>query len=170
MKKLVFILLMSGLGAGLQAQNKNLEKLFDRYSDRDSATSVVINKNMFQLFANNGEEGDNFMKTVKNLDFIKILSVKGPVESKAFYQDLTAAVPEKDYKELMTMKENDMQVRFVTLEKDGMIRELVMISRQPDETSFIWMSGIIDMKTVSKIAESMNIQGMENLDKTKKKE
>ena len=51
-----------------------------------------------------------------------------------------------------------------------MIKELIMVSYGKEESSLIWMTGIIDMKTVAKIAGSMNVSGMENLEKAGKKE
>lgn len=169
-KYLIFIMLFS-VNAGLFAQNKTIEQLFQKYSDRDGFTSVVITKNMFQLFANvDNPNNDDFLRTVKNLDFIKILSIKGENDGKAFYQEIQAAIPEKDYKELMTIKESGNLVKFLTLEKDGVIKELIMISGGKEESTMIWISGIIDMKTVAKIAQGMQINGMENLEKVEKKE
>jgi hypothetical protein len=43
-----------------------------------------------------------------------------------------------------------------------------MISRGKEESTMIWMAGIIDMKTVSKIAQGMHVDGMENLEKVEK--
>jgi hypothetical protein len=45
-----------------------------------------------------------------------------------------------------------------------------MVTGGASESSLIWISGIIDMKTIAKIAQSVNIEGMENLDKAGKKE
>ena len=52
MKKYIILLLLIGVTGSLPAQNKAIEQLFQKYSDRDGFTSVVITKNMFQLFAN----------------------------------------------------------------------------------------------------------------------
>ena len=169
MKKYILIFTLFCVASGLSAQNKIIEQIFQKYSDRDGFTSVVITKNMFQLFANvDNPNNDDFLKTVKNLEFIKILSVKGEADGKTFYQELQSAIPEKDYKELMTIKETDSQVRFLTMEKDGVIKELIMISKGKEESTLIWMAGIIDMKTVAKIAEGMHVDGMENLEKVHK--
>lgn len=171
MKKYFILLAMSLLASGAFAQNKVIEQLFKKYSDKEGFSSVVITKNMFQLFANvENPTNDDFLKTVKNLDFIKILSINGEAEGKAFYKEIQQAIPAADYKELMTIKEPDNQVRFLTLEKDGTIRELIMVSNGKEESTLIWMTGIIDMKTVGKIATSMHMDGMENLEKADKKE
>jgi len=171
MKKYLILVLMFCFSASVVAQNKDIGQLFQKYSDRDGITSVVITKNMFKLFANVDNPGnDDFLRTVKSLEFIKILTVKGESEGKAFYQEIQSAIPEKDYKELMTIKETGSQVKFLTLENDGVIKELIMISSGKEESTMIWLAGIIDMKTVSKIAEGMHIEGMEKLEKVEKKE
>lgn len=171
MRKYIILLLLSGMTAGLSAQNKAIEQLFEKYSDKEGFSSVVINKNMFQLFANvDNPNNDDFLRTVKNLDFIKILSIKGENDGALFYKDILSAIPEKDYKELMTIKETGKQVKFMTLEKDGVIKELIMISGGKEESTLIWLAGIIDMKTVGKIAQGMHVEGMENLEKVEKKE
>jgi hypothetical protein len=171
MKKYFVFLVLFSMASGLFAQNKAIEQLFQKYSDRDGFTSVVITKNMFQLFANvDNPTDDEFLKTVKGLDFIKILSIKGETEGKTFYQELLTAIPEKEYKELMTIKETGSLVRFLTLEKDGVIRELIMVSNSKEESNMIWMAGIIDMKTVGKIAQGLHVEGMEDLEKAGKKE
>jgi hypothetical protein len=168
MKKYLAIILFFCCSLNLLAQNKAVEQLFQKYSDKDGYTSVVITKNMFQLFANvDNPNNDDFLKTVKNLEFIKILSIKGENDGKAFYQEILAAIPVKDYKELMTIKESGSQVKFLTLEKDGVIKELIMISGGKEESTMIWLAGIIDMKTVSKIAGGMKIDGLENLNNVK---
>jgi len=170
MKRYIVFLLLLCAAAGLSAQNKAIEQLFQKYSDKDGFTSVVITKNMFQLFANiDNPNNDDFLRTVKNLDFIKILSIKGENDGAAFYREILSAIPEKDYKELMTIKETGSQVKFLTLEKDGVIRELLMISGGKEESTLIWLTGIIDMKTVGKIAQGMHVEGMENLEKVEKK-
>jgi hypothetical protein len=170
MKKCILFILILVSPLITSAQNKAVEQLFQKYSGKEGYTSVVITKNMFQLFANvENSENDDFLRTVKNLDFIKILSAKSPIDGKAFYKEVLSLIPEKEYKELMVIQEADEVVKFLTLEKDGVIKELLMVSGGKDETAVIWMSGIIDMKTVAKIAQNMKIEGMDNLGKADKK-
>ena len=161
------VMVLVSLGAG--AQNKAIEQIFQNYSGKDGFTSVVITKNMFQLFANVEDAGDDFINTVKNLDFIKILSCKTEMDGKAFYKEILSAIPDKDYKELMVIQESDQNVKFLTREKEGVINELIMVAGGKEESALIWISGIIDMKTIGKLAAGMHIEGIEKLDKTEKK-
>lgn len=170
MKKYLILLMLLPLTMGVSAQTKAVDQLFQKYADKDGFTSVVISKNMFQLFANvDNPNNDDFLKTVKNLDFIKILSTDSEDEGKTFYKEMQSVILARDYKELMSIKETDKQVKFLTLEKDGQVREMIMLA-VGKESTMIWLAGIIDMKTVSKIAQGMQIDGMENLEKVQKKE
>jgi hypothetical protein len=169
MKKYILSILIVLAPLAASAQNKVVEQLFQKYSGKEGYTSVVITKNMFQLFANvENPDNDEFLKTIKNLEFIKILSAKTGADGKVFYNEVLSLIPVKDYKELMVIQEADEVVKFLTLEKDGVIRELLMISSGKEESTVIWMAGIIDMKTVSKIAQNMKIEGMDDLEKVKK--
>jgi len=170
MKKYFISILIILAPLAASAQNKAVEQLFQKYSGKEGFTSVVITRNMFQLFANiEDSENDEFLKTVKNLEFIKILSAKTGADGKAFYNEILSLIPEKDFKELMVIQDADEQVKFLTAEKDGVIKDLLMVSGGKEESVVIWMAGIIDMKTVAKIAQSMNIEGMDDLEKADKK-
>lgn len=170
MKKYFILLLMILAPLAASAQHKAVEQLFQKYSGKEGFTSVVITKNMFQLFANvENAENDEFLKAVKNLEFIKILSANTGADGKTFYQEILKLIPEKDFKELMVIQDADEQVKFLTAEKDGVIKDLLMVSGGKEESIVIWMAGIIDMKTVAKIAQGMNIEGMDNLEKADKK-
>jgi hypothetical protein len=169
MKKTFTFCLLVLLNLGAIAQDKAVEQIFQKYSGRDGFTTVVITKNMFQLFADVEDAGDDFLKTVKNLDFIKILSCEAGINGKEFYREILASIPEKDYKELMVIQESGQDIKFLTREKEGVINELIMVAGGKEESALIWITGIIDMKTIGKIAGGMHIEGIENLDKTDQK-
>ncbi len=67
----------------------------------------------------------------------------------------------------MTVKELDSDARFM-LRKDGAdIIELLLISREKSQTTLISFFGIIDLRSISKISKSVQIKGLENLEKLK---
>ncbi|MFP4470553.1 MAG: DUF4252 domain-containing protein, partial [Bacteroidales bacterium] len=78
------------------------------------------------------------------------------------------AVKLKDYTELMTVKENNELVRFM-IRKDGEnINELLLLLNQGDEAGFISITGNIDLKSIAKLSKSMNINGLEQLQRLDK--
>lgn len=152
----------------MQAQSP-ADALFDKYSGRDGFTSVYITQHMFGLFADieTEEDEDGFIELVKNLKCIKIVSVddESPELSKDvnFYKEIMNDFPSGKYEELMVVKKKDQDVRFYILKEGKKISELLMIVGGMDDNALISIQGDIDLKTISKLSKSMNIEGMENL-------
>ncbi len=167
MKKFVFTVVVIMATLSLSAQNKMVDKLFEKYGDREGYTTVVITKHMFNLFSNvETKADDQYMDMIKNLNNIRILS--GPdsgAEGVNFYKEIIAAIPEKEYEELMSIHESGQDIKFLVKQDKDIISELLMIVGGNDDNVLISITGKIDLKTVSKLSKSMGIQGMENLDK-----
>jgi hypothetical protein len=170
MRILAFILALLGLCAAANAQTV-ADKIFDKYSGTDGFTTVYITKYMFDLFRDTelgSEEDGDMAKVLSNLTGIKILASDNdsatPV-SVNLYQEVMKQLPVSQYKELMVVKEKDQDVKFLVREDKGKVVELLMLVGGKDESALICIQGIIDMKSIGKLARGMNIEGMENLDK-----
>jgi hypothetical protein len=73
------------------------------------------------------------------------------------------------HQEIMVVKEKDQDVKFYVKEEKNKVAELLLVVGGKDENVLISIQGDIDMKNISKLAKSMNIEGMENLEKMKNK-
>jgi hypothetical protein len=71
----------------------------------------------------------------------------------------------KNFTELMTVKESGETVKFMIRKEGKIIKELLLLINQQDEAGFISITGNIDLKSIAKLSKSMNIKGMENLEK-----
>jgi hypothetical protein len=58
-------------------------------------------------------------------------------------------------------------MKFFTKESGGKISELVMVMGGNEEFMVLTLFGEIDLKDISKIGKSVNIEGLENLEKVK---
>ena len=167
MKRAVTILFFALISITLIAQNKVVDKLFEKYADKEGYTSVVITKYMFGLFSNiETEDDDEYMNMIKNLKSIRILS--GPEQDASgvnFYDEVIGKLPEGEYNELMVIHDSEQDIKFLVKEEKDVVTELLMVVGGSNDNILISITGRIDMKTVSKLSESMGIQGMENLDK-----
>ena len=167
MKKFVFTIVVLLGTLSLSAQSKVVDKLFEKYSERDGFTTVVITKHMFNLFSNvETEADDEYMNMIKNLKNIRILT--GPENSEEgvnFYDEIMKELPKKEYEELMVIHDSDKDIKFLVKEENNMVSELLMVIGSKTDNVLISITGNIDMKSISKLSKSMGIQGMENLDK-----
>ena len=179
MKKLVFSFTLFSLlciAATTDAQTP-LDKVYEKYAGVDGFTAVNISKDMFQLFMSMGNDKSDadtreMQKIVSQLNGLKVLNCNAdstkPGKALAFYNEVAALYPASIYKELMTVNDGGENIRFLTKQDaGGKISEMVMLMKGKHESVVISLTGAIDLSTVSKLSKTMNIHGMENLQKVK---
>jgi len=162
----------------LQAFSQNTtDALFDKYGAEDGFTTVHITKELFSLFSEiaedaEGEDIEDLKEVVDGLEYIRILMYENSGDNKyasentleEFKNDLKD-VQLKNFAELMTVREQDEIVKFM-IRKDGkIIEELLLLIFQDDEAGFISITGNINLKSISKLAKTMDINGLEQLQK-----
>ena len=170
MKKVILNLFAFIFPVMLIAQNTPVDELFDKYSGKEGFTSVYITSYMFSMFTDIETNDPEFDELMKNLKGIKILATDESYNGNAnFYKEIIDKIPMSKYKELMVIKEKDQDVKFLINEKDGKIIELLLIAGGKDENVLISIKGNIDLKNISKLSKSMNINGLEHLEEIDKK-
>jgi len=169
MKKIIILLFLS-LPLMLSGQSA-ADELFDKYSGKEGFTSVYITKLMFAMFADMEHEDPEFEKLVNDLKSIKILATDESNDQLNinFYKEIMSSLPEKEYQELMIIKEKDQDIKFLVREVDGQIRELLLIAGGKDSNALISIQGLINLKTISKLSKSMKVDGLEHLNEIDKK-
>lgn len=181
MKKLKLTILFATflvLSSFTNAQSP-FDKFYEKYSTQEGYTSVNISKELFQMFASMGNDKNDtsareMKKVMDQLNGLKVLSCKPdsmkPGKAAIFFNEATAIFNVPAYKELMTVNDDGQNFRFLTKQDGkGKVTELVMMAKGKDEMVVLDMTGSIDMASISKISKSMNIHGMENLQKMKER-
>jgi len=174
MKRIVILLTISLIPLIIRAQTGPIDKLFDKYAGKDGYTTVYITKYMFNMFKNTDEsadeDADELNKVLGKLNSIKILAVDDPTfvpKGTNFYDEIMKELPREKYNELMVVKEKDSDVVFLAREEKGTIVELLLIAggSSVSDNVLISIQGEIDLENISKLSKSLNIQGMESLEK-----
>ena len=89
---------------------------------------------------------------VKSMNHLRILTMDGDSGSRInFYKELMTELPVQEYKELMTVKEKDQDVKFLVKESGGKITELLMIVGGSDN-ALISITGNIDPKDLAQVS------------------
>lgn len=169
MKTIASIFIFIALPFAVNAQSI-IDKLYDKYSGAEGYTAVYISKYMFQMFQDaqlETEMQDEMQQALSNLECIKILARDDDPKTSApvnLYNETMKLIPSSAYKEIMVVKEGSQNVNMYVKEDKNQVAELLLIVGGADEDVLISIQGIIDMKNISKLAGSMNIQGLENLE------
>ena len=176
MKKLLFIICFIGISAVSLAQNKSIDRVFDKYAGMEGFTTVYISKYMFSMFADLEGVEDKDMKDVQDvfgkLTGIKILAVDDPAalgEGVNFYDEIMKDLPLDRYEELMVVKDSESDVIFLAREEKGVIIELLLIvGGEGDSNVLIAITGEIDLSTIAKLGGAMDIDGLDELENLEK--
>ncbi len=174
MKKITFALiaLLFAISLNLNAQSA-VDKIFDKYNGQAGFTAVTMNKYMFEMISrmDTTADGKEFRDAVSKLESIRILAMDS-VNSHGInlYDVVMKALPKNEYKELMTVKEENTDVKFMIREKGDVITELLLIAGgSDDDNALVVIKGQIDLASIGSVAKSMNIKGLEQLENLKEK-
>lgn len=136
----------------------------NQQKDPDIFTQVNINAKMFQLIADMTDE--ETVGIIANLTAMKIITAE---KENGQYFNQAKHILEKNpvYENLMSIKEEQEDVWMYIREDKGYISELVILVSDEGEFVLINFIGKINLKEISHLAKSVNIDGMEYLDKVK---
>lgn len=166
MKKLAILtVLILGVSTA-NAQEDAITKFFSKYQNDESFTQVNITGRMFSLFTNfeaEDQEDQDVIDAVSKVKGLKILAKEDISNGQALYEEAFRMIDSKEYEELMTIREKDNDMKFLIKEKDGIITELLMVMGSDDSFLLLSLVGDIDLKQISKLSKSMDIDGFENL-------
>jgi len=174
MKKLAIITLLIISNFAANAQDDAISLFFSKYSNDESFTQVNVTARMFGLFANldtDDAEDQEVIESISKIKGLKILAKEDLDNGKALYKEAFTLINSKEYEELMTVKDQDNDMKFLIKEKGGIITELLMIVGGDNEFLLLSLIGDIDLKQISKLSKSMDIEGfdkLENIDKNNK--
>lgn len=173
MKKVMLgVVMMVLLSVAAQAQNDVIAKFFNKYDGDESFSKVSISGKMFSMMANidgNTEDEKAMISAISKIKGLKILKKDDARNSRELYKEALSMVPAGQFEELMTVRDKDKDMKFFTKESGGKISELVMVLGGNEEFLVMSLFGEIDLKEMGRIGKSVNIDGLQNLDKMKDK-
>jgi hypothetical protein len=126
---------------------------------------------MFSLFANKDPENKDADNVINKLKSIKILSVEDSLLNKNlnFYSELSKKLDLSVYEELMVIKEGPDITKFLIKQNGNIISELLVVKGGPGGNSLISIKGELNLKNISDMSKSLDMQELKSLDKIQKK-
>ena len=171
MKKILLVFSALCITLAMNAQSGPVEDMFNKYSEKPGFTVVSISSKMFSMFANKDNENKNADDIIGRLKSIKILSVEDSLLNKNlnFYNELSKKIDLSVYEELMVVKEGPDITKFLIKQTGSIISELLVITGGPAGNSLISIKGDLNLKNISDLSKSLDMQELKSLDKIDKK-
>ncbi len=181
MKKYILIAIMAMLPLGLMAQS-----IFDKYEDLDEVSSVVVNKNMFNLLVKmdvdtDDPEAQEFMDIAKSLSGLKVFITEDNGVSADMKSTVDKYLKSSDLEELMRVKDKDTNMKFYIRhgKDEDHVSELLMfvtglkdtdvkVDDREIETVLLTLTGDIDLTKIGALTKKMNLpEELNKADKSK---
>ena len=161
MKKIALFIPVLLLPLMLTAQNTPIDKLFTKYSGQEGFTTVLVTEDMFKVISNLEEEKGEIEGTLGKIERVRIIAQEDEanVEGVNFMEELKG-VEFDDYKELVVVKEADQEVLVLAKEKDGKIRELLVLVGG-EENVLVSVEGKFTMEDLEALGD---LGGLDKLD------
>jgi len=170
MKHLLFFSFFFLSTSIISAQNDAISRFFNKYAEDERFTTVFISPTLFQMVAKiavDDPEWEQYREVIKDLGGLRILSSDSISNSMTLYQEIFKKLPNKEYEELLTVRDGEEHVRFMIRETDQIISELLLLVASPSDFTMISFMGKINLEKISSLAKSMDIDGIEHLEKIK---
>lgn len=170
MKKITAFAVLMIVASGAFAQDA-ISKLFSKYQSDESFSQVNISSKMFGLVTNleaDKPEDKEVLQAISKIKGLRILGKENTSDAKALYKEAFGMINTKEFEELMSVRDKDKDMKFYIKESGGKISELVMIMGGIDDFMVMSIFGEIDLKQISKIGKSMDVGGLEHLEKLNK--
>ncbi|MFY9151513.1 MAG: DUF4252 domain-containing protein, partial [Prolixibacteraceae bacterium] len=141
--------------------NSPVDKLFNKYANKDGFTTVNISGKLLSFASQFDDSKSKETEMLAKLSGIRILSVENKDLNKGlnFYKELEADgfFKNHNYEVLMEVTNKDEVVRFFGRAGDkGKLSELLLVVGGDDNT-LISIRGVIDPEDIGKITGSLNM-------------
>ena len=168
MKKIILSISFFFITLFLSAQVSSIDRLFDKYSGEKGYTYVYISPDMFNLLGHLELDDDDkeVEELIKNLTCIKILVSEDHWASDDvnFYEEVADEINSDDYKELMVVKEEGQEMKFLVKEVNGIVSDFLLIGGG-EENILINIQGDIDLNKISSLSHAFGISGIRHLER-----
>jgi Domain of unknown function (DUF4252) len=168
MKKLIALLITMAVGTGVYAQGDAVNKFFAKYGADESFTTATISSKMFSLITNmdvQTQEDKELVDAISKLKGLKVLGKENTSDARALYKEAYGLVSGNSYEELMSVRDDDHDMKFFIRESAGKINELLMVMGGKDDFMLLSLFGEIDLKQISRIGRKMDVDGLKELEK-----
>ncbi|MDE1191071.1 MAG: DUF4252 domain-containing protein [Arachidicoccus sp.] len=157
------------LSAQAFSQSDAINKFFSQYENDDNFTVVSISPKMFKMMSkiNWNDVGQDVKQTISQITSLRLLETEKNAQQ--IYKDAARKLNIASYEELMTVRDEGDNVKFLVKENNNIISELLMLVGSNDDFVLMSITGNIDLDKIAKLGETLNIQDMDKLKNIKKK-
>ena len=148
-----------------------ITKYFDQYKDDSRFTMVEVSPKLFSMIANVASEevkDKDVLEMISKMKGLKILQTEH--EPLNFYKEELNKINTSEYEEFLTVRDEGQNIKFLVKDEQGgnIVNELLLLVGGKDEFVMLSFIGKIHLNKIAKMAKSLDIDGLEHLEKLDK--
>ena len=162
MAKNIFIYIFIWINSSVPAQDI-VRSFIDKHGKDDNLEIITIGKKMIETMYALISDNSDLTEAIKGVELIRIISSKDMDLNKEYYNSARELLSKsKGMKEFFSMNGENNELLIMIRESKKSIKELILLSEQPDEFNLISISGTIDLDVLLKYSEGLNIKELIN--------
>lgn len=153
---------------------------FSKYENMRQVDAMVVTSNMFKLLAeidveSSDPEVKRYLQLIENLENIRVISTADTEIGEKMISDMNKYVTANSLEKLMMFKEENKSVKFYSKpgSKKSYVSQLVMLLSGKEDgkpiTVALSITGDMDIKEISRLAQDLDVPGSEELKKVENK-
>jgi hypothetical protein len=144
----------------IYAQSGTINKLFDKYENEDNITVISISKAMFNIIPKNINTGNvNLKNIIHKIESMRIITSNNADLKEKMNSEFKLSVNgNKDYEELMRVKDGKSNIIFNVKRKENLINELILLINDENDFVAIYITGNFTLNNIQDIIKETNIQ------------
>lgn len=163
MNRLLLTFFISIFTSALSAQDIAASFL-DKHGKDESLEVITIGKKMLEMMTELTAKDAELQEAIKGLESIRVVSAKDKNCGEKYYKTAYQLLQKnKDFEELLTARKAEEDTLIMIRENRGKVKELVLLAGKKEKFSLICIVGNIDLKTLTKYAGKLKIDGLDKL-------
>ena len=156
MKKIIIIALAAIISMTSAAAQNSKKQIYIDYSGKPSVSAVYISPAMFKLMKvvpdiEINDQDVNFSRFIRTLEGMYILNIEEPEMASQLVRDVEKELINGRHELLMEAVEGSETTRIYVVEKDSIVSDLILLSRDGSSTSYISITGQMPLDEISKM-------------------
>lgn len=156
MKKIIIIALAAIISMTSAAAQNSKKQIYIDYSGKPGVSAVYISPAMFKLMKavpdiEINDQDVNFSRFIRTLEGMYILNIEEPEMASQLVRDVEKELINGRHELLMEAVEGSETTRIYVVEKDSIVSDLILLSRDGSSTSYISITGQMPLEEISKM-------------------
>jgi hypothetical protein len=146
-----------------------ITSFLEKHRKDDNLEVVSIGKKMIETLCDLSSDNPELKDAIEGLENIRIVTSKDRELDKEYYNSARELASKcKEMEEYFSVNEENKELIVMIKESKGSVKELVLLSEQPEEFNLISISGMINLDLLLKYSEKLNIKELNQLHSVKR--